>query len=238
MVDSNMKRVLIMVISSQQPPYDKMADTSQETWDSIEVDGVDAIFYFGSPVRPFTDKRIYLGYKEGYHVMSHKTVDAFWWALENKEFDYIARINSSTYVNKKSLLKYAQTLPEENVFNGLIVEGDAYHWLWGPFFILSKDVVQKYVDNAHLIDHSVMDDMAISKLMHQLGVNPSCGIGCSIDRSGDKWRAICYGTESFEFSQFSDIIKAKDHWAFRVKQDLDRSQDEYIMRELFKNLNS
>lgn len=232
-----MKRVLIMVISSQQPPYDKMADTSQETWDSIEVDGVETVFYFGGPKKPNTVKRIYFDINESYRAMNPKTVEAFKWALENKNFDYVARINSSTYVNKNALINYVQQLPEKNVFNGLVVDCES-PWVWGAFFILSKDVVRQYVDNSNYIDYNLMDDLAISKLMNKLGVEPSRGIGCSIDRAGDKWRAICYGTESFEFTDFADIVKAKDHWAFRCKQDLNRSQDEFVMRELFKNLHS
>lgn len=226
-----------MVISSQLDPYGKMANTSEETWDSIEVPGVDSVFYFGGPVRPNTNKRIYFDFKEAYNVMSLKTVEAFKWALANKEFDYIARVNSSTYVKKDSLIEYVQTLPGNNVFNGLVVDGEKSNWVWGPFFILSKDVVEAVVKNEAKIDHRVMDDVGLSKLIIGLGISPSRGIGCSIDRSADKWRAICYGTESFEFTDFSDIVRAKDHWGFRVKQDLDRSQDEYVMWQLFQKFN-
>lgn len=226
-----------MVISSQLDPYGKMADTSNETWDSIDVPGVDSVFYFGGPVKPNTSKRIYFDFKEGYNVMSLKTVEAFKWALANKDFDYIARVNSSTYVKKDSLSEYVQTLPENNVFNGLVVDVAESPWIWGPFFLLSKDVVKAVIENEHKIDHRVMDDVGLSKLITGLGIAPSRGIGCSIDRSGYKWRAICYGTESFEFADFSDMVKAKDHWGFRVKQDLDRNQDEYVMRQLFQKFN-
>lgn len=230
-----MKHVLIMVISSQQPPYDKMVDTSESTWASVPVEGCDAFFYFGNPVRQNLGDRIYFDVNEGYHTMSLKTVEAFKWALETQKFDYIARVNSSTYVKKDSLLDYVQKLPNEKVFDGLVVDGVKL-WVWGCFFILSRDVVQMVVDNANLIDYSVMDDVGMSKLLiDNLGIHPSRGIGCSIDKNGDKWRAICYGTESFEFENFSDIVKAKSHWGFRVKQDLNRDEDEYIMKQLFKH---
>ena len=43
-----MKKVLILVLSCETPPYNKMVDTSKSTWDSIEVDGVETIYYFGN----------------------------------------------------------------------------------------------------------------------------------------------------------------------------------------------
>ncbi len=224
-----------MVISSQYPPYDKMVDTSESTWGSVQVEGCDAFFYFGNPVKQNLGGRIYFDVNEGYHTMSLKTVEAFKWALATQDFQYLARVNSSTYVKKDSLLNYVQKLPDEKVFDGLVVDGPN-SFVWGPFFILSRDMVELIVAHEHLIDHSVMDDVGLSKLlMKDLGIQPSRGIGCSIDKNGDKWRAICYGTESFEFTDFADIIKAKDHWGFRCKQDLNRDQDEYIMRELFKH---
>lgn len=234
-----MKKVLIMVISSQHLPYDKMADTSSETWDSIQVEGVETVFYFGAPLKDNTGNRIYFDIPEAYRTMSSKTMYAFQWALENKEFDYVARINSSTYVNKKALIEHVQSLPNEKVFKGMVVKSgssESNDWIWGAFFLLSADVVRKALQNKSLLDRSLMDDVGLSRLLNGIGIYPSDGMGCSIDRNGDKWRAICYGSESFEFTDFADIVKAKQHWGFRVKQDLDRTQDEFVMRELFKYL--
>jgi hypothetical protein len=54
-----MKRVLILVVSSQNPPYDRMYQTSCETWDSIDVPGVETVYYFSEPMQPNTDTEIY-----------------------------------------------------------------------------------------------------------------------------------------------------------------------------------
>lgn len=237
-----MKHVLIMVVSSQEPPYNRMADTQKETWDSIPVNNCETFFYFGGGEKKEHDGyNLYFDIPESYHNMTIKTVRAFEWVLENAyPFDYVARVNSSTYVNKKKLVEYVQTLPDKKVFNGLVVKGNGTYqndWCWGPFFILSTDVVRKIVRNQKLLNRQVMDDLAISGLLTSLGVPPTSGMGCSIDKSSeDKWRAICYGSESFEFTDFSEITKAKDHWAFRCKQDHDRFQDRYVMLEIFKHL--
>jgi mRNA degradation ribonuclease J1/J2 len=61
-----MKRILILTIGCSLEPWSVMAKTSQDTWDSVKVDGIDTVFYFGSPVKPNTDKEIYFDIEESY----------------------------------------------------------------------------------------------------------------------------------------------------------------------------
>ena len=72
-----MKKVLILVLSSNKHPYDVMIDTQMSTWDSFEVDGTQTIFYCGDPVKDNTDKIIYFPIKEEYSTMGHKALLAF-----------------------------------------------------------------------------------------------------------------------------------------------------------------
>ncbi len=235
-----MKKVLILVVSSQLPPYDTMADTQSNTWDSIPVDGVETIWYFGGPSKINTSNRIYFDTIEKYSTMGQKMLSAFEWALVNKDFDYIARVNSSTYVNKELLLQHIQTLPETNLYSGLIVKaGESYShdWAWGPFFVLSKDVVKKVVDNKHDFNHSIMEDVGLSELAHKIKIPLTDGKGCSIDKTEKGWRCISYGAESIEFTDFADL-KPLGHHFYRVKNDLDRSVDAYLMQQLFETLNT
>ena len=234
-----MKTILILVISSQDHPYGKMIETSMQTWDSINVDGVQTVFYCGNPVKENTEKIIYFPLQETLHTMGQKTLLAFQWALDNKTFDYVARVNSSCYVNKKALIKYIQSLPDKNVFAGLGVAASTTRdkWIWGGGqFVISKDIIQLIVDNREKWDHSIMDDVAISFLMNALNVPYTPGKACSIDKLPNSWRCMGYGSETFEFTDFADIKKASDQFFFRVKQDHDRTQDEYIMRQLFTHL--
>src|SRR6202008_208576 len=101
------------------------------------------------PVKENTDKCIYFPVKETLHTMGAKTLLAYEWALMNKQFDYVARVNSSTYVDKKELIKYIQELPYNNVFSGLEVAKSETQekWMWGPQFILSKDIVELVIAN-------------------------------------------------------------------------------------------
>lgn len=230
-----MKKVLNLVLSADFHPYTKMVQTAIETWDSIEVEGVETVYYFGEPIKPNTDKFIYLPVREGYETMSQKTFLALEWAIQNKEFDYLARPHSSIYVNKKALLNYVQTLPKENVFAGAKVVAER-SWIWGGTgFIFSRDVVEKLVANKHLLESGLMEDMALSYVFNTFGIPYTDGCACTIDNLGDRWRCMQYGKgENFEFTEWGDIIKSEGHYYYRVKQDLKRDVDEMIMKELFK----
>jgi hypothetical protein len=233
-----MKRVLVLVMSCQDAPYGAMLKTSQKTWDSISVPGVDTVFYCGEPVKEDTDNVIYFPVNESLHTLGEKTLLAYEWALKNREFDYIARVNASTYVNKKELIKYIQTLPDKNVFAGLEVEASetTEHWIWGPSFILSKDLIQLIVDNKSMWDHSIMDDLATSFLLNKFNIPYTPGRACSIEKKENGWLCFSYGSQSIEFTNFADLNKLDNQFFFRVKQDLNRSLDEVIMNKLFKAL--
>lgn len=227
-----------MVLSANFQPYDNMVDTSESTWDSVKVDGCETIFYFGHPLKEYTENKIYLDIQEEYNNLGYKTLMAFDWALQNKEFDFISRINSSTYVNKKELIKYIQELPSENVFAGLKVAASKNNpeWLWGCNFTFSKDVIQKLVVNKNYLDKTLMEDVGISYLATKVGISFMQGKNCTIDKMPIGWRAMCYGSESFEFSNFEDIKKANGQFYFRCKQDYNREIDGFVMQELFKIL--
>lgn len=234
-----MNKVLILVVSCQSPPYGEMIDTSLNTWDSINVEGVETVFYCGQPVNKDTNKIIYFDIQESYANMGRKLLAAFQWALINKEFDYIARVNSSCYVNKKELLKYVQILPSTMVFSGLRVIATHGHkeWVWGGGqFLISKDVIKMIVEKKSEWDHTSMEDISISTLVSKICIPYMSGLACSIDKLENGWRCLCYGTESFLFTDFSDIKKSEGQFFYRVKQDYDRQQDKYVMNELFKYL--
>lgn len=233
-----MKKVIIAVISSQYPPYGKMMRTSQNTWDSIQVEGVETIYYCGQPVQENSHNTIYFDIKEDLFTMGQKDIMAYRWMLKNKDWDYMCRINSSCYVNKKNLIKYVQTLQDKDLFSGLEVTGDVYPWMWGGGqYLISRDVVQRMVDMESQWDHSIMEDRAMSKLVNAMGISYHKGVTASIDENINGWMCTCYNAdESFVFSDFKDINKNKIQFMYRVKQDRDRLLDKHIMEQLFKHL--
>lgn len=234
------KKVLILVLSSDFPPYDKMIQTSQDTWDSIEVEGCETIFYCSTRDglnKQHTGKIMRFDVGNELFDMGRKNLLMFEWALKNKYFDYVARVNASCYVNKKELIKHIQELPENNYVAGLkVVQEDNPIWLWGGGqFIFSKDVIKKIVENKLLLNHLVMEDRGISELITKLAIPFTDGKACSIDRGDNGWKCIAYGTESYEFINFSEI-KKRGQYFYRVKYDSDRDMDKFIMEQLHQVL--
>lgn len=231
-----MKKALIMVLSSDWPPYSKMITTSQQTWDSVHVEGTDTVFYCSYSDKVDTDKVIYLPVDNGLYDIGKKTLLAFEWALKNKDFDYLSRPQANGYINKKELIKYVQTLPDEKVFATIEVD-TVPRWGWGVGTLLSRDIVKTIVDNKDKWDHHKMEDVAMSQLVDKLGIPWTKAMACSIDRMPDGWRCIVYGDgTSFSFKDFSEIVKAEGHFFFRCKQDYNREEDAFVMKELFKYL--
>lgn len=240
-----MKKVLIMVLSCEQPPYNKLMEVQFETWDKIHVSGAESLFYLGgAQEETFFHSAGFLKIPtpESLHTMGYKDLLAYEWALKNKEFDYVARVHSSTYVDKKELIKYVQTLPEKGVFEGLIApkQDGSGDYVWGGGqYLISRDVLQAMVDNQDKWDHSLMEDQSMSKLVLDLGYSFKSGNACSIDKQGDdQWLQNCYNLgKSKTFADFSEIVGNGGHYFYRVKHDPDRSVDHIVMNELFKVLN-
>ena len=160
---------------------------------------------------------------------------AFEWALENKEFDYILRANSSTYIDKTVLVEYIKTFESENVFAGIEVDADP-KWAVGWSYIISKDIIKKIVENKELMRNDITDDVALSYLINHLQIPYTKLKICSINKHENDWSLVSYnGGESFSFTDFADC-KNTGHSMFRCKQDLRRHLDAHVMRELFKNL--
>jgi len=233
------KKVLILVLSSDFFPYNEMIATSKKTWDSEVVEGCETIFYCSKHDNPGAvnhDNVMYFDVPNDLYSMGRKNLAMFEWALQNKEFDYVLRVNASQYVCKKNLVEYVQTLPDKEVFSGAEVKEEGVaNWFWGGCgFLFSKDIIQLIVDNKNNYNHTVMEDKSISYLINSFGIPVIPAKSGSIDNMGDCWRMMLYGgDESFEFTDFADVpVKAKGHFCFRIKQDGKRYVEKFIMEEL------
>lgn len=218
-----------------------MIEVSKQTWDSVEVENVESIFYCSKKDNQQAvnhDNVMYFDVPNGLFDMGHKNLKMYEWALKNKEFDYIARLNASCYCDKRNLIEYVQTLPERNLFAG--AEADSVHgyrYLWGGAqYLISRDVLQKIVDAKDLWQHKYMEDEASSLLVAAMGIPFTPGYSGAIDNMGDHWRCISYGGESITFTDFADLKRLKHHF-YRIKMDGKRWMDEFVSRELFKVLN-
>lgn len=100
-------RILILVLSYNVEPFSDFMRASLETWDSINVKGVDTYYYHGQK----------LNCSDEYEMMHWKLK----LALDNvnyHDYDLIFRTNSCSYIHKKRLLKISKKLPLTNCYAG------------------------------------------------------------------------------------------------------------------------
>lgn len=243
-----MLNVLILVLSARRYPWAALMDKQRATWDTIEHPDTRTIYYVGRGAN-HEDNVFVSQHDEELERIGHRTVEAYEHALTLPDWQFLARPHSSTYVHKRRLVEYCETLPTENVMGGLIVPKGPHEdeWLWGGgHFIISRDVVEKLMANKDKWNHGIMEDVAVSKLARELGIpyypikscsiNPSAPI--SISHPVTTWDFLTYNgdTPGGTFSDFNEINKVQDQFFYRVKHDADRSVDLTTMDLLFKTL--
>jgi len=238
--------VLILVLSARRDPWGSMLDCSIATWDSVEHPQTETRYYVGelglqpvtSPFRlPLWSEVWYSpNLTESLEDVSPRTMEAFEKSLE-LEWDFMARTHSSTYVHKRNLVEFCETLHRKNLLCGLMVGGDKPFMWGGGSFIMSRDVIEQFVANKERWNLNVMEDNGITELANELSI-PLSGNGrmASIDEHPTRYVVTTYGTgDGFTFTDWSDINKAQPHFYFRCKQDLQRHKDLEIFRKLHQH---
>lgn len=126
-------KILIMVLTFNEPPYAELKRSQQATWDSIQEGGVETIYYAGGfdgynelphrdfmsyqePPKPWSTE-VRFRCTDSYYYMAEKFQKALEY-VKDYDYDIIFRTNSSSYVNKKRLKEFAATLPKEKLYAG------------------------------------------------------------------------------------------------------------------------
>lgn len=176
-------KILILVLSYNVSPFKELMQAQQETFDSVEVDGVKTVYYHGGAhpqgeLLKFAIKysnpnstweRVEFDCTDAYYLMAAK----FKMALEYvKDWDYdiIFRTNSSSYINKKRLKEFAETLPTEKLYAGWEIQGNAgYNVCSGAGFFLSRDTAE-ILRNSIDPTFEREEDVYCAQLLHEAGI--------------------------------------------------------------------
>jgi hypothetical protein len=103
---------------------------------------------------------------EDWSLIGLKTILAFRYLLDNYEFDYVFRTNTSSYLDVPTLLEYLAMKPRKNMYAGVI--GNVFvntRFASGAGILLSRDLVRRISDNSELWKHGLVDDVAIAELI-------------------------------------------------------------------------
>ena len=217
-------KILILVISSRKQPY-KMLEKKgvRETWGKNVNENVRIIYLHGDEIKKpvLNGDELIVPAPEGITNIGYKMIQAFKYCLEHFNFTHIYRTNLSSYVHIPGLVKYATTTGFKNVYSGVInTFENKIKFISGSGYLLSKDIVEKVINNNEKWEHELIDDVALGKLLvHYLQIAP---MQCE--------RLDILTKESLEYLT---IELARKHFHFRCKGPIDeREHDIMVMKKL------
>lgn len=212
-------KILILVLSCLDEPFEEVMRTQQKTWDSVRVDGVNTLYYYGggSGIKVVRDDIREFGgdVGEDYDMMHWK----FSLALKeviSEEWDYIFRTNTSSYVDKMRLFEFAKNLPKEKCYCGINLENS---FASGAGFFITRDcanILIEEIENRRV----PLEDVYIGQILTKRGI------------------AITPGATRCDFyTDHNNDINNRSFYHFRCKKDR-TSKEDYIegMNYLFKNI--
>ena len=214
-----MKRVLILVLSHYESPYDRLEESIRNTWASKSVDNIKIFFYHGGSDKDYIDgDKIRIQQEEGYYRIGYKTIRAFEMVDKIFDYDYIFRTNSSSYINLEKLNEYIVEKPNKKFYSGVIGNHFGIRFSSGSGYFLSRDVVKLVLENKKNWNHQLIDDVALGKLLSSLDIFPTPSPRLDIDKLP------------------LNEAEIQQHFHFRCKTSGDRSGDIIIMNELKNKL--
>ena len=224
-VNSIDKRVLVLIIASDDMPVYRELQKIWQSYMHSDPEHITAYFIKGDPAIAYTylikDDVIWLRTKESIRPgIINKTLMAMEAFLPQiHQFDYVLRTNLSSFYFFPRLLKFLQNSPTERFLAGRC-DGN---FVSGSGFILSTDLVGLLVRNKRSLFNSPgYDDVVISGFLHKNGV-----------------KFVSHARE--DFLSMDDWEKKKQQvpetmFQFRIKtQESSRIRDDiYIQSQLLK----
>ena len=103
---------------------------------------------------------------EDWSTIGLKTIAAFKYILENYEFDYLFRTNTSSYVDVPLLKRHLENKSSKSQYAGVI--GHAFgkmQFASGAGILMSRDVVAQICKQENDWKHGLVDDVALAELV-------------------------------------------------------------------------
>lgn len=211
-----------MVISCNEEPYISLEHIGcRKTWASSNHKNIDILFVHSLNYLDVhrDGSNLYVHGNEHLYNIGYKTLNAFKYALSNCEFDYIYRTNLSSYIHQAGLYDYVNTLPDSNIYQGVVGYYNGIEFASGSGYLISKDLVKYVTDNEMHWDHiNLIDDVAIASVLRGNNVYPT-----PISRIDIK--------NEYELSTF-DTNTIDQCFHFRCKSETDRTHDIRVMNKL------
>lgn len=174
-------KILIMVLTFMEPPYDELYRSQISTWDSIPEEDVHTLFYHGGAeevkadlIRQHhksTSTLLQTTDTNEYYWMSAKLKTALRYGLMSNP-TFIYRTNSSSYINKKRLKEFAATLPTEKLYTGWTMIDSNYdgkECVSGAGILMSRDVAEILKEQIDPLEERE-EDILVGRVLRKNGI--------------------------------------------------------------------
>ncbi len=169
-------KILIMVLDSDTPNSIRNSAVQKRTWVKDFLVDNEVLFYKAGVENKLSGINLLVNCSNTYEAMGVKTIKAFEWVNLNIEYDFIFRTNTSSYINHKNLIKYLNKLSSKKIdYCGHIGIYDGVEYVSGSGIILSKHAVNSILNSKNQLDESVVEDVAIGKLLKLNNILPTQG---------------------------------------------------------------
>ena len=173
------KKVIILCMSCNQNRFVNEEYIIRKTWggDILEgkYDNIELLFYRGGSDNTYLENDVlHLTSDDTLLGTYQKSIDCFKWLVENKQFDYIVRTNTSTYINVEAIQQFLEfNVNEETVCGSYLIMNGANKFipfLPGFFLIFSKKIIELLV-NDRLQINSFDDNSFATSLFNRFKQN-------------------------------------------------------------------
>lgn len=179
--NGNMKKFGVIVVSYDNAFYKELDALRLKVFSKENIPVF--IAYNGPGPAYLNENEMYMANNNINPTMYNKFLMASEHLLKNKwkDFDYVVRVNSSTFLNPRVLSDTIQNLPASNCYAGF----DLFEkYIWGTCIIFDKNLLLKIIENGVLVPGTIKsylnDDFVLFDLMQEWNVprtvlpQPSC----------------------------------------------------------------
>jgi SAM-dependent methyltransferase len=211
------RSVIILVLSYEGEPWAQLErEGIRKTWGSTvgSFPLVEVLYYYGGKDTLYREQdKLYAPFPEGFVNIGRKTLTALEYINSHYEYDFVFRINSSSYVDIFNYLRYISRYSStQQLYCGLKCvppPGDPRPvFASGCGYTLSNKTVNTVLEHKEKWDHSMIDDLALAKLLKSLDVEVTTA------------PRVDYGPQT----NFTEDL-AQGHFHVRCKCETNRQED-------------
>lgn len=177
-------KILILLLSSHKYPSPRNEISQINTWIKTAMErGLKVINFIGGFDKVnLNNSYLELTSEDSIEAVGYKTLEAFEWVINKTDYEYIFRVNSSSYVDIDRLITFINNLDTNNsnlnnLYCGKIVNLQMLdlNFISGSAILFNRECIKKLVENKELWNHSIIDDVALGLLCKELSILPHEG---------------------------------------------------------------